>query len=132
MHRRCIGIRMAKSISTLFLITGLILNVTVAARMQTVSSTAQQTRGLMPVPASVNWKAGRLALTKGFNVALTGQTDDRLRDYVFRAMRRLERRTVIELPRDLSTDAANAALVIETRSTGNAIPKLGDDESYSI
>jgi hexosaminidase len=86
----------------------------------------------MPVPANVSWKTGRLPLNKGFNVALTGQTDDRLRNYVFRAMRRLEGRTVIELPREFLSSPQGAALVIETRSTGNSIPKLGDDESYTL
>jgi hexosaminidase len=61
-----------------------------------------------------------------------GETDERLRKYIFRAMRRLEGRTVLELSRELSNDAPTAALVIETRSAGNAIPKLGDDESYTL
>jgi hexosaminidase len=99
---------------------------------QSMSNIAQSTRGLMPVPANVNWKTGRLPLNKGFSIALTGQTDDRLRSYVFRAMRRLEGRTVLELPREILTNPQGAALVIETHSTGNAIPKLGDDESYAL
>jgi hexosaminidase len=89
-------------------------------------------RNLMPVPANVVWKDGRLPVTKNFNVAVKGQTDERLRNYVFRAMRRLEGRTVLELPRELSNDAVNAQLLIETNSTGNPIPKLGDDESYNL
>ena len=90
------------------------------------------TRGLMPIPLSVAWRSGRLSLTKGFTIAFTGQTDERLRDYAFRVMRRLECRTVIELSRDFSTDKINATLVIDTRTTGNPIPKLGDDESYTF
>src|SRR3954471_19676701 len=101
-------------------------------RSQSMSNIAASTRGLMPVPANVSWKTGRLPLNKAFTVALTGQTDDRLRNYVFRAMRRLEGRTVIELPREFLSSPQGAALVIETRSTGNAIPKLGDDESYTL
>jgi hexosaminidase len=89
-------------------------------------------RNLMPVPANVVWKDGRLPVTKNFNVAVKGQTDERLRNYVFRAMRRLEGRTVLELPPELSNDAVNAQLLIETNSTGNPIPKLGDDESYNL
>jgi hexosaminidase len=86
----------------------------------------------MPVPMSVSWNAGRLPVTKTFSVAVQGETDERLRKYIFRAMRRLEGRTVLELSRELSNDAPTAALVIETRSAGNAIPKLGDDESYTL
>jgi hypothetical protein len=86
-------------------------------------------RNLMPVPASVNWKTGRLPVTKAFTVAVRGQTDERLRKYIFRVMRRLEGRTILEFSRELSNDAATANLLIEPQSTVNAIPKLGDDES---
>jgi len=130
MHPQCIRTRMTKTNSILILIISVTLTLIVQA--QTVNDLAQTTRGLMPVPASVNWKAGRLPLTKAFNIALTGQTDERLRRYALRAMRRLERKTVLEFSHDLSTDPASAALVIETHSTGNPIPKLGDDESYML
>lgn len=89
-------------------------------------------RNLMPVPANVSWKNGRLPVTKNFTVAVSGKTDERLKSYIFRVMRRLEGRTIFEFSRDLSTDSANANLLIETISTGNAIPKLGDDESYNL
>ena len=86
----------------------------------------------MPVPAEVVWKDGKLGVSKDFTVAVRGKIDERLKDYIFRAMRRLEGRTVISFPRELSNDAANAKLLIETNSTGNAIPQLGDDESYNL
>ncbi len=89
-------------------------------------------RNLMPVPANLNWKSGRLPVTKTFNVAVKGNTDERLKSYIFRVMRRMEGRAVMELSRELSTDAEGAQLLIETNSTGNAIPKLGDDESYNL
>ena len=89
-------------------------------------------RNLMPVPLSVNWKTGRLPVTKTFTVAVKGQIDERLKKYIFRVMRRLEGRTILEFSRELSNDAAGANLLIETQSTGNAIPKLGDDESYNL
>ena len=89
-------------------------------------------RNLLPVPASVNWKNGRLPVAKNFTVAVAGKTDERLKSYIFRVMRRLEGRVVQEFPRDLSVDPANAGLLIETQSTGNAIPQLGDDESYNL
>lgn len=89
-------------------------------------------RYLMPVPASANWKTGRLPVTKAFAVGVRGQTDERLKSYVSRVMRRIEGRTVLELSRNLSDDAANVNLLIETGSIGSAIPALGDDESYSL
>ena len=100
----------------------------------TISAQDLQTaqRNLMPVPANVVWKNGRLPVTKNFTVAISGKTDERLKSYIFRVMRRLEGRTVLEFSRDFSNDSANAQLLIETNSTGNAIPHLGDDESYNL
>ena len=118
--------------STFILIIGLVVSPPAAALSQTSRDLERSTRGLMPVPANLSWKAGKFPLTKDFSVALTGQTDERLRSYAFRAMRRLENRSVIALSRDFSTDVANAALVIEARSIGNAVPRLGDDESYAL
>ena len=88
-------------------------------------------RNLMPVPANLAWKSGRLNVTKNFTVAVKGQTDERLKSYIFRVTRRLEGRTVLEMSREISSDAS-ATLLIETNSTGNAIPQLGDDESYNL
>jgi hexosaminidase len=119
---------MVKPVSILILIVSLASIVWT----QTLNDLAQSTRGLMPVPASVSWKAGKLRFTKDFKVSFIGQTDDRLRNYVLRALRRLEHRTVIELPREFSTSQTNAGMVVETHSTGNPTPKLGDDESYIL
>lgn len=91
-----------------------------------------QRRNLMPVPANISWKNGRLPVTKNFTVAVSGKTDERLKSYIFRVMRRLEGRTIFEFSRDFTSDSANAQLLIETNSTGNAIPKLGDDETYNL
>ena len=100
----------------------------------TISAQDLQTarRNLMPVPANVVWKNGRLPVTKNFTVAISGKTDERLKNYIFRVMRRLEGRTVLEFSRGFSNDSVNAQLLIETNSTGNAIPHLGDDESYNL
>jgi len=114
-----------KSFFTFTLIVSAILTIS-AQDLQTAR------RNLMPVPASVNWKNGRLPVTKNFSVAVAGKTDERLKSYIFRVMRRLEGRTIFEFSRDFSSDAPNAQLLIETNSTGNAIPKLGDDESYNL
>ncbi len=92
----------------------------------------KERRNLMPVPANVNWKSGRFNLTKNFAVAVKGKTDQRLKDYIFHAMRRLEGRTVLQFSRDVLENNAGAQLLIETNSTGNAVPQLGDDESYKL
>jgi hexosaminidase len=89
-------------------------------------------RNLMPVPASVEFGAGRLAVTKSFNVAAKGHVDERLRAGVERAMRRLEGRTVMEFARGLSTDASAATLVVECKGPGLAVPSVEEDESYTL
>lgn len=111
------------------LIFTLILSAFFAISAQDLQTTR---RNLMPIPANLAWKNGRLPVTKNFTVAVSGKIDERLKSYIFRVMRRLEGRTIFEFSRDLSTDSANSSLLIETSSTGNAIPKLGDDESYNL
>ena len=111
----------------------LLVVVATSSMSQTADTALQKARrNLMPVPSSVVWNDQRLPVTKNFKVAVRGETDARLRNYISRVVRRLEGRTVLEMPRELATGANDATLVIETRSTGNAIPKLGDDESYEL
>src|SRR5438105_4561581 len=87
---------------------------------------------LMPVPASVRFNAGRLAVNKSFTVAATGHVDERLRAGVERAVRRLEGRTVVERPLDLAADASGATLLVECKGPGQAVPSVEEDESYSL
>lgn len=87
---------------------------------------------LMPVPASAEFVAGRLAVTKSFTVAATGHSDERLRAGVDRMMRRLEGRTVIEFARGLSPNTAAATLVIDCKGPGRAVPSVEEDESYAL
>ncbi len=117
-----------------FFIKSFFIFTLILSAILTISAQDLQTarRNLMPVPANVGWKNGRLPVTKTFTVAVSGKTDERLKSYLSRVMRRLEGRTIFEFSRDFSTDAANAQLLIETNSTGNTIPQLGDDESYNL
>ena len=117
-----------------FFITGLFVLILMLSAVwgNRAQDFAAARRNLMPVPASVAWKNSRLPVARTFTVAFAGKTDERLRQYAFRTMRRLEGRTLFEFSREFSTDAANASLLIETRSTGTAIPQLGDDESYTL
>src|ERR1044071_3985659 len=87
---------------------------------------------LMPVPASAQFGAGRLAVTKSFTAAATGHVDERLRAGVERAMRRLEGRTVLEFARGLAADAGAATLVIDCKGPGRAVPSVEEDESYTL
>ena len=120
------------------LVATLLLSSLVTSVPAQTPAPAAQTRApaarhnLMPVPASVRFGAGRLAVDKTFTVAAAGHVDERLRAGVERAMRRLEGRTVLELARGLSADAAGAKLLVEARAPGRAVPSVEEDESYTL
>ncbi|MDT5157477.1 MAG: hexosaminidase [Acidobacteriota bacterium] len=105
---------------------------TATAQTAPATAPATTTRNLMPVPASVRFGAGRLALNKSFTVAATGTVDERLRAGVDRVVRRLEGRTVLEFARGLAAEPAQATLLIEARGPGLAVPSVEEDESYTL
>ena len=85
----------------------------------------------MPVPASVRWQTGKLAISKTFAVAVRGHRDARLEAGIDRVMRRLEGRIGLELKRGLASDGA-ATFLIECKAAGRSTPSLQDDEAYSL
>jgi hexosaminidase len=92
---------------------------------------SQQHR-LMPVPASIQFQAGRLKVDASFRVAVNGHTDARLQAALHRAARRLEGRTGIEFPRAPASDAREATLLVECRGPGKEVPSIDEDESYQL
>ncbi len=89
------------------------------------------TRRLMPVPASVSFEPGRLAVDSTFTVALGRFRDGRLLRGVQRAMLRLERHTGVDIP-PLSTDSSATVLLIDVAGPGQKVQSVDEDESYSI
>lgn len=89
------------------------------------------TRHLMPVPASVSFEPGRLAIDSSFGVMVRRFSNGRLQRGVQRAMLRLERRTGVDLP-PITSDSSRAALVIDVVGAGQKIQSVSEDESYSI
>ena len=88
---------------------------------------------LMPVPSSLEWAEGRLALTPAVVVALRGHRDARLQAAVDRMVRRLESRTTLEFARGAGApDPDRATLVVEVAGPAPAVPRLGEDESYTL
>jgi hexosaminidase len=87
---------------------------------------------LMPVPASLRIEKGRLPLTGSFKVAVSNYTDDRLRAALGRMLKRLASRTVLTLPADLAADESTATLVIQCERSGEIIPSLEENESYTL
>jgi hexosaminidase len=105
---------------------------TAPGQRMTATALAPGQLTLMPVPASLQLKPGRLAITNAFTVATKGFADDRLRASIARMTRRLAGRTVLTLPYDLAVDEASATLVIRCASAGSSVPSLNEDESYSL
>ncbi|MGH9759863.1 MAG: family 20 glycosylhydrolase, partial [Blastocatellia bacterium] len=99
-------------------------------RSQSESNPAELS--LMPVPESLKLGDGRLAVTPQFKVAITGQPDLRLEQYVRRAIRRLQDRTAFRIDGGIGSDSTGAALVIEAQAAAPATPSLDTDESYSL
>ncbi len=116
----------------LLLLALILASAPIAMARQSQSAASPETRNLMPVPASIQFRSGKLPLAKAFTVAATGVSDARLQGGIDRALRRLERRTGLELARGLSADAATATLVVRCDGPGKAVPGIGEDESYSL
>ena len=94
---------------------------------------------LMPVPAQLQWGAGRLPVTAALQVAISGPVDDaRLRGGIERFLRRAQERTGLTFPHlpagsfAVGRNQAAATLVIECAAPGAALPVLGEDESYGL
>lgn len=86
----------------------------------------------MPAPAEFAPGDGRCPITTTFSVALEGHRDARLEDGLARALRLCEARTGFTLPRPFGEAGAEATLRIVCDGPGNAIPVLGEDESYEL
>jgi len=91
-----------------------------------------KTHGLMPVPASLRFNSGSLAITQSFTIAVKGHSDARLLAAIDRMARRLEARTGLTFARGLASEGTAATLVIQCQSAGKAIPSVDEDESYSL
>jgi hexosaminidase len=89
------------------------------------------TRGLLPVPRTVEWHQGRLALDSSFRVAVP-RADPRLEAAAVRMLERLERHSGVALPRAIGRDSATATLLVAARRAGTAVPSLEEDESYTL
>jgi hexosaminidase len=85
----------------------------------------------LPVPAELVARPGRLAVDSTFSWKVRGFSDARLRAAVDRALRRLEGRTGLILPRAPSGDSA-ATLVVTVDGAGMAVQGVEEDESYSL
>ncbi len=86
---------------------------------------------LMPLPASISWGEGQLAIDSTFRVALAGYKDPRLAAAAHRLSARLTRQTGIPIPRAAGGDA-RATLAIECQGPGERVQSPREDESYRL
>jgi hexosaminidase len=110
----------------------LIFACTIRAQVIPSSATVVGEHNLMPVPASVQFQAGRLPITGAFRVATKDHSDARLRSAIERMMERLAGRTGITFVPDLATDETSATLVVQCAGPGQTIPSVEENESYSL
>src|SRR5262249_38005543 len=92
---------------------------------------------LLPVPANVEFRVGRLVIGKSLTLSNKGYQDGRLESGIWRFIKRLEGRTGMELARNLAanagaTDAGTGSLLIECQGAGASTPSLNEDESYTL
>ena len=93
---------------------------------------------LMPAPASQQMGSGRLPVTTGFLVSFATAPDTRLSGALARTLRAMEERSGLTFARTATgeylpaADNSSAQLIIECAAGGEAIPQLGENESYSI
>jgi hexosaminidase len=110
----------------------LICSVGVSAQQIESAQPVSRLHRLMPVPAAIQFLAGRLRIDANFAVAVDGYTDARLEAGIYRASRRLEGRTGFEFSRASATDFQTATLVIQCKGQGSPVPSVKEDESYSL
>ncbi|HEY2825359.1 MAG TPA: beta-N-acetylhexosaminidase family protein, partial [Gemmatimonadales bacterium] len=98
-----------------------------------IAAQQPETRHLMPVPQSVAWVPGRVAIDSTFSVAVVGVKDARLARAVDRALRRLEGRTGITFVRETAPrDSNTATVVVRANTAGMAVQGVEEDESYTL
>lgn len=86
----------------------------------------------MPQPAKLTAEQGSFVLTPSFTVAAPHFRDARLDAGIGRMLHRLEYQTGVPIVKDIHSDAAGAALVIDVQGAGQKIQSVDEDESYSL
>jgi hexosaminidase len=96
------------------------------------SAAEAQQVSLMPMPSSVQMRAGWLVVDSSFSVGISGHSDPQLRHAVELFLDGLRRQTGTP-PLDMKVaDAAQAKLVVHTERASKPVQELGEDESYSL
>lgn len=113
------------------LLLGVALAIVPAAAQQPTGSGDSYLHHLMPVPYSVKFGPGRLAIDRNFTMAATKFSDERLQHAMDRAVLRLKRRTGLTLL-ERPAAAASPTLAVKVDGPGMAVASLEEDETYSL
>jgi hexosaminidase len=88
---------------------------------------------LMPLPSTVESKAGSLRITGSFSYALQGKGGALVSEGVVRLLNRLEMRTGVSLAKAPAAAGQDAVLTVDVATaSSSAVPVLGEDESYTL
>ena len=98
-----------------------------------VAQTAVAARShLMPQPRAMQFASGAgFPIQSGLTVALAGARSARLQDATLRALKRMEDRTGLPLPRAIA-DAKTGSITLTVQGDGEAVQGLNEDESYRL
>lgn len=123
-------LRIARSAWMVF---ALLLVCTPAFAAKGTAAGQQSGLDLMPWPAHVELRDGKLPLTTQFGIKVTGHPGTRVYDSANRLLQHLQRRTGITFQQhEVNPDSGDthARLVIDVRRPG--VLKIGEDESYRL
>ncbi|MDQ2899807.1 MAG: family 20 glycosylhydrolase, partial [Acidobacteriota bacterium] len=108
-----------------------ILSISIAMAAAGIQANAQ-TADLMPMPAEVVPRAGKLAIDGNFRVALHGIRDVSALAGARRLITRLARQTGLPLAPDVVAEGANATLAIRCEQPRKPVQAWNEDESYHL
>ncbi len=87
---------------------------------------------LLPQPAKLSPRQGRLAITETFGVALTGYTEPRLQGATQQLVRRLAKQTGFPVTGATQVEPSKAVLVIHCERPGERVQTVRENESYKL
>lgn len=98
---------------------------------QLAGAQAPQPLNIMPMPASVQLGTGHLLINQSLSVAISGHRDSTLDRGVQRFIAELSHETGMRL-KATAGEESSATLQVHSEHESEAVPKLGEDESYDL
>jgi hexosaminidase len=96
------------------------------------SAEPQTNLNLMPMPASVQVRAGQLVLAPSFSVGISGYSDPRLKRSVELFLVHMGRQTGLPPQALKIIEGTPATLLVHAARANQPIQELGEDESYTL